>query len=284
MLEKAAVKVSFGEPRKKFLNMAAFLRDFGTTTIDLIHVAAAGQSGLKEAAAQLEELGREVGALGFTVQTHLRQGSAPPAIVGAAEERDVDYLALYWMPKPLLRNALLGSIDSDILRLSCLPVFIYNPKLFKAAEGFESVLYATDFTYTDAVVLPYLVNRKFKARKLYLLHVGNRAPDPVTEEQRRQGVLDNLQRLARECAHAYEDVEVVQTIGLTRNQIVKQAGAKDVDLIVAGKSENPDALSQVVGSTAEILPHKAGCSVFIIPGICRLPSPEEEGGQGGRPS
>ncbi len=134
------------------------------------------------------------------------------------------------------------------------------------------------------MVLPYLINRKFKARKLYLLHVGDRAPDPVTEEQRRQRVLDNLQRLARECAHAYEDVEVMQTIGLTRKQIVKQAGAKDVDLIVAGKSENPDVMSQVVGSTAEILPHKAGCSVFIIPGICRLPSAEEEGGQGWRPS
>ncbi|MCA1743899.1 MAG: universal stress protein, partial [Desulfovibrionales bacterium] len=65
-------------------------------------------------------------------------------------------------------------------------------------------------------------------------------------------------------------VEAIETRGSAGKQIVKQAAVLDVDLIVVGKSEKPNAMSQVVGSTAEILPHKTRCNIFIIPGLCRL--------------
>jgi nucleotide-binding universal stress UspA family protein len=36
--------------------------------------------------------------------------------------------------------------------------------------------------------------------------------------------------------------------------------------VVAGKSDKPDMLSQLLGSTAEALPSRAPCSVFMVPG------------------
>lgn len=252
--------------------MVEFLKNFGTREIRLIHVRTkTNYRQREEAELKLESLSGEIEALGFTVESFIKNGSAPSATIDLAEEVRADYLTIYWTPKALLRHALLGSIDSDILRMSNLPVFIYNPRIFRPVTELESVLYATDFKYTDAVIMPYLANSRFKARRLFLLHVGERAPDPVTEEERKQGVLDNLQRLADECAHAYDEVEVIETIGRVHKQIIRQAKAKDVELIVVGKSENPDAMSRLIGSTAEILPHKAPCSVFIIPGVCALP-------------
>ncbi len=272
MLQRAAVKISLKEPRKKLMHMFEFLSNFGTRDIHLIHAApkitSQQRSDIEE---KLEKTSKDATNFGLNAYTHIRCGHVPISIIETAEEIKAGYIAIYWMPKSLFRNALFGNIDSDILRLSNFPVFIYNPGLFKSSVNMEQVLYATDFKHTDAAVLPYLVDRRFTANKLYILHVGERAPDPATEEIRRKRVLDNLDALARECAHAYDSVQPLETIGPSRKQIVKQAAMLDVDLIVVGKSDKSDTVSQMLGSTAEILPHKAGRSVFIIPVVCRLP-------------
>jgi len=276
VLQKAAVKISLKEPRKKLMKMFEFLGNFGTREIHLVHAApkitSQQQSSIEEG---LEKISKDAGNFGFNVKIHIRSGHVPVSIVETAEENKADYIALHWMPKSLFRSALFGNIDSDILRQSNLPVFIYNPGLFRSTASLEQVMYATDFKHTDAAVLPYLVDRRFMANKLYILHVGERAPDPVTEETRRKRVLDNLNRLARECSHAYNSVQPIETLGSVHKQIVKQAVMLDVDLIVVGKSERMDAVSQMLGSIAEILPHRAGRSVFIIPDVCRFPASDK---------
>lgn len=276
VLQRAAVKVSLNEPKKKLLDMFAYMRNYGTSEVHLVHVRTRTNFREREKAEHaLEELGTEVNELGMASAFSIRNGYAPRVMTEVAAKVRADYLALYWKPKALLRHALLGSIDSDILRMSNMPVFIYNPKLFRPVVELESVLYATDFRFTDAVAMPYLKSSRFKARILYLLHVGERAPDPDTEAARRESALENLRRLAGECAHAYDHVEVIETLGSVRSQIVRQAKAKKVDLIVAGKSDKPGTMSRLVGSTAEVLPHRAHCSVFIIPSVCGLPRADE---------
>lgn len=258
--------------------MITFLNNYGTNEVHLVHVRTKTHyRDHEKVEIELDTLRDEVEALGFTVHTHIRTGHAPLLVIEVAQEVQADYVAICWTAKAMLRQALLGSIDSDILRMCNLPVFIYNPGIFRSVLELESVLYATDFQYTDAVVMPYLRDSRFKAHTLYLLHVGERAPDPVTEQARKQDALENLERLAQECRHAYDDVEVIETIGMVRRQIIKQAKLKDVELIVVGKSEKPDTVSQMLGSTGEILPHKASCSVFIIPGVCELDVLEGEG-------
>jgi len=271
VLQRAAVKISLKEPRKKLMHMFEFLGNFGTREIHLIHASPKiTPQQREEIEEKLEKNSKDAINFGFNAYTHIRCGHVPTSIIDIAQEKKADYIAIYWMPKSLFRNALFGDIDSDILRLSNLPVFIYNPGLFKSSVSMEQVLYATDFKHTDAAVLPYLVDRRFTASKLYILHVEERAPDPATEEIRRKRVLDNLDVLARECAHAYDSVQTVETIGQVRKQIVKQAYILDVDLIVVGKSDKAGTVSQMLGSTAEILPHRGGRSIFIIPHSCRV--------------
>lgn len=271
MLQRAAIKTSLNEPRATFLDMLRLMQGFGTKVVHLIHVTSGSAKELETNRALLEELADEVRALGFAVEAIAERGSPSRRTVHIASELAVDYLALYWMPKALLVQALMGSIDADIVRLCDVPVLVYNRSLMQASTALSRVLYATDFQATDARVMPYLKDRDLEAEELFILHVGERAPDPVAEHARQRCVRQNLQRLADECSEAYTTVTPLQVVGSRQSQILRHASTLDADLIVVGKRDNPGPVRGLLGSLAEILPDKSRRSVFIVPGTHENP-------------
>ncbi|WP_167590435.1 universal stress protein [Oceanidesulfovibrio indonesiensis] len=267
MLRSAAVKVGLNEPRTRFLDMLRLMQSFGTSQVHLVHIASGSHRKMEAVEQKLAELTDAVRELGFEASAVIKGGSVPSKTVSVSRELEVDYLAVYWLPKAVLVQAIMGSIDADILRLSDMPVLVYNRSLMNASTRLQKVLYATDFQATDANVLPYLVNKEFQAEELFLLHVGERAPDPATEHTRQQCVQSNLERLAEECAPAYEKVHTLHVVGSHRHQILRQADANKVDLIVMGKADTPKPLKNLLGSTAEAVADKSRRSVFIVPGV-----------------
>lgn len=267
MLKTAAVKVSLREPRGKFLDMIEFLKYFGTQSIHLVHVlGSSARSEQEKAEKAMAELAAGAEERGVEAHTHLERGHVASRIVEVAEELSVDYICIYWMAKHLLKQAIFGSIDSDIMRMSDVPILVHNRKVLGAAPSeLESVLYPTNFKYTDHEALRYLTDMDFKAQKLVILHVGERAPDPYAEQERKGRVLKSLDRLAEECRDAYHEIETVDVIGRPRKQVLRLASVYETDLIVIGKSDNPDAIENLVGSTAESVARKSRCSVFIVP-------------------
>lgn len=280
MLTSALVKISLREPPGRVLEMLSALRSFGTQEAHLVHVRASRTFPEKKRA-QLERIREKAKALGLAAEVHIIDGHAPTRIIQAAWQLGADYIAIAWVHKALLRQALLGSIDGDIVRMSDSPVFIFKHRFLGRNENLDSVLYATNFQATDGRVMPYLKDKKFQARTLYMLHVGERAPDPVTDRARRDETLTNLSRLASECAHAYESVETLEALGSVGRTIIKAAKTTGVDLIIVGKVDNPDMFKKLIGSVADQLPHRAPCSVFIIPGYGQGRRPEREAGQEG---
>lgn len=277
MLKKAAIKISLEEPDKKLLEMIAFMKKIGTVKVFLIHVRSKKSfTEHEEVEKLLEKKCAEIRENGLEAEYVIRNGRVSEVMVEVADELKADYIAIFWKSKGLLSQTLLGSIDSDIIRLSNIPVFIYNPKILRPVVELKSVLYATDFKPTSSVIKEYLKSKRFQADTLYLLNVGHRAPDPMTEEKRISEVKKNLQDIADSCAESYKHIELLTAYGIVYRQIVKKARKNKVDLIVVGKSEHLDALGQLIGSTAELLPHKSPCSVFIIPGVCQLPEVEED--------
>jgi len=278
MLKSALVKVSLKEPPGRVVEMLAALRSFGTQEAHLVHVRTSASRAFPEKKrARLERLREKAEALGLMADVHILQGHVPTLVLQAAWQLDADYIAIAWVHKAVLRQALLGSIDADIVRMSDSPVFIFKRRFLGRSENLDSVLYATDFQATDRKVMPYLKNKGFQARALYMLHVGDRAPDPATDKTRRKEVLANLRRLANDCAHAYESVETLEAMGPVGRTIVKTAKATGVDLIIVGKVDHPDMFKKLTGSVADQLPHRSPCSVFIIPGY----TPDRDAGKGG---
>jgi nucleotide-binding universal stress UspA family protein len=267
MLKTALVKVSLREPAGRLAEMLAALRSFGTEAVHLVYVRPPDGRALPERRrAKLARIREEADAASLAADVHVMAGHAPGCVLEAASRLQADYIAIAWLHKAVLRQTLLGSIDGDIVRMSGAPVFIFKRRFLGRTESLDSVLYATDFQATDGRVMPYLRNKDFQARTLYMLHVRERAPDPDTDDRRRQRVLANLERLASECAHAYENVETLEALGPVRRTIVSTAKATGVDLIIVGKVDDPDVVKKLTGSVADQLPHRSPCSVFIIPG------------------
>lgn len=268
MLRKAAVKVGLSEPRPKFLEMINFLKYFGTQSIQLVHVmTGTAQARHDQVSGQMDALAAEVKALGYGAEAVIKHGHAATQIIDAAHQQNADYICIFWMPKNAFSQAIMGSIDLDILRMSDVPVFVHNRSLLGGAPGdFRTVLYATNFKATDALVMPYLKNKDFHAEKLIILHVGDRAPDPYAEQKRKEKVQTAMDRLALESEESFTEIETLDMVGSSRNGILKMAGAFDVDVIVLGKSDNPDPLENLLGSTAETVARKARRSVFIVTG------------------
>jgi nucleotide-binding universal stress UspA family protein len=269
MLRKVAIKVSLTEPSAKLLDMVEFLKYFGTETAHLVHVLGGGGRAKRDKArAQIDELAASVEEIGIEPHAHLKQGHVATQVIKVARQAAADYICFYWMPKRMLKQALFGSIDSDIMRMSDKPILVHNRWFLGGAPTeLESVLYATDFKATDREAMRYLTNKDFRAKKLIILHAGDRAPDPVAEQERRGRAQKSLERLADGCRDAYHEIETVDVIGRARKQVLKQARANDADLIVIGKSDNPDPLENLLGSTAETVARKARRSVFIVPSV-----------------
>jgi nucleotide-binding universal stress UspA family protein len=282
MLKTAVVKVSFKETPGRLAEMVSALRSFGTQEVHLVHVrtSGAGRTFPEKKRAQLERIRQKAQDLGLAAEVHILDGHPPTRVLQAVWQLGADYIAIAWVHKAVLRQALLGSIDGDIVRMSDSPVFIFKHRVLGRTEALDSVLYATDFQATDARVMPYLKNREFQARALHMLHVGERAPDPTTDRKRREVILANLSRLASECAHAYERIDTLETVGPVGRNIVRTAKTTGVDLVIVGKVDNPDnMLKKLTGSVADQLPHRAPCSVFIIPGYRQNGRTESQDGR-----
>jgi nucleotide-binding universal stress UspA family protein len=149
--------------------------------------------------------------------------------------------------------------------MSDLPVFVHKHRRPSPGTEGMSVLYATNFTATDADISPYLCFPGLRAERLHLLHVGQRAPDPDAERRRVEEVEENLARLADEFSGNYGHIDEKATVGIPRREIVGEARRVNADLIVLGKADTSGTFGAVLGSTAEEMPHTSRCSVLIIP-------------------
>jgi nucleotide-binding universal stress UspA family protein len=272
MLNHVVIPLSLKESDQKILSMGRLLRYFGTKQVSLVHVRTNKGQGKKEE--RLTETIRayalKLRELGFETDMYFKQGHIASEILAMATELEADYLSIFWERKWVLQKALLGSVDADVVRMADLPVFVYKHFVFMAKEQkMSQAMYATNFQITDSHVMPYLTNPDFATQSLYILHVGERAPDPQAEAERRKQVQQNLNRLKAECEHAFYEIQTMEVVGHPGAKIVHLARRYGVDLLIIGKCDTQSAFEQIMGSTSQLIADKATCSIFIVPGAQR---------------
>lgn len=268
-LTRAVIPLSLKEPEQKIVSMAGLLRYFGTQQVFLVHVRTNNDKGKKQERLTdtIRAYALKLRELGFTVDMYFRRGHIASEILTLAAELEADFLSILWERKWALQKALLGSVEADILRMADHPVFVYKHPVFMAREQkINQVMYTTNFQITDRYVTPYLTNPDFVAQNLCILHVGQRAPDPQAEAERREMARQNLNRLKAQCEHAFQEVSTQDVVGQPKARILHAARRCGVDLLIIGKSDNQSAFEQIMGSTAQFIADKAACSVFIVPG------------------
>lgn len=277
MLEHAVWPVSLKEPPSRVDGIMRLLTHFSTKRVNVLHVTEEERHPRPQTRTQLEQLKERLEDTGIRADIGFRHGHVASAVCDFALEQHADLIALPWKTKMILARALVGDVVRDVIRLANCPVAVYRPPAGgQRDETVDRIMYATAFSETDRVVMSYLRHPGLKADTLYLLTVGSRAPDPQAEKRRQQKVEESLDKLAAECTECYRRVEKIADMGRPEKRIIGQARSNEVDLIVAGKYDKPGPFKLPMGSIVERLPHRAPCSLLIIP----PESPTATGGTG----
>lgn len=263
MFQKAVLAVNFSEPLSKIQGALGFLRSFGTRVVVLHHVVSGAHTSSAER--KLSRLTEALEPRELELETKVSRGSPATAIDLAARNEQANLICVPWKRKSWIQRSLVGSTTKDLVRLTDLPVFVYKHR--SAPESFDSglgVLYATALQERDETILPYLSYEGLQARRLVLLHVGRRAPDPEAEQRREDQAILSLSRLASEVELPDREVRELSITGNAKRLIPRVARRESADLIVLGKSEAEGIISGVLGSTAEEVAYSAAQSVLII--------------------
>lgn len=266
MLRKTLLPLSLKEQHHKLLELAGFLVRFGTASVSLCHIINGGGRNRRHKVEQaLNEIAEKFKTHGFSTEVIIREGPVAGEICNLVEEVGADFISIPWKKKNVIKRTILSSPDIDILRICSYPTFIFKSRSYLQNDSkLDSIVYATDCKETDQKVLPYLTSVPFGAETLYFLHVRERAPDPVTDKQRHREVLAKLDQLAAQCRSRYNRVETVLSIGPNRTGIVRSVRKFDTDLIIIGRNDKQKPMDKILGSTAELLPHKVHSSVLIV--------------------
>ncbi|MGM0643278.1 MAG: universal stress protein [Thermodesulfobacteriota bacterium] len=277
MLEKILLPVKKGEKVGRIIQTAKFLKLFDTEEIILLNV------GKNTGEERIQNLNRMVEALeneSFKTELVFRQGHVPTQIVRAGIEKKTSCICLPWKRKNPIRRAIMGNVASDVIRLSSLPVLVHKTaKGIPVKKEVNNILYATGLMNTDIKILKYLTDKGLKAGNLFLLHVGERAPDPVAEETRIRRVHNNMSHIEEKCEGCFDHIEKIEAVAVSvSTQIARKASRIGADLIIIGKVDKHRPFEKMTGSVTESLPEKANCSVMIIPGTYKgmQDNPEEE--------
>lgn len=267
MFESALVPVSFREPVERIEALTAFLGNFGTRTVVLVHVVSSGLERGGQARRRLETIAERVASQDHRAECVVRTGSPALEICTVARERGMQFICIPWKRKDFLKRSVLGSTTQDVARLTDVPLFVHKHRGAGRDDDarLDNVLYSTTFDPSQDRVVPFLRHEGLTARALIVLHVGWRAPDPSTDRARRETIAHQLCKLKAACESCFESVTSITAVGNPKRRILQTARRNDVDLIVLGKHEQGRALERMLGSTAERIIHKAKASVLIVP-------------------
>lgn len=264
MLKNFLFPLHTGIPDSKIISMAEFIRFFEPEKVYIILVASGNSLRHRQ---WLDRIEQEMLEIGLPVESLLRYGHVPSQIVNTARMTQSIICFLKKWKNPL-KKALAGSVVSDVVRMSEEPVLIYKKPLTSQADQIlDSIMYATNFKHSTKTCTRYIQHKAFKAKRLILLHVGKRAPDPKAEKKRLETVHANLDQLVSECQNGFETIEKREVVGLgVARKILGHARKNEVHLLLIGKIDTRGFFSHFTGGTTEAVYNRAPCSVLIIPG------------------
>jgi nucleotide-binding universal stress UspA family protein len=220
-------------------------------------------------AASLEEAGIKV-----HVETPL--GYAPHAIASLALERGAGLIVMGTSGQGLFHTGFSGSVSSDVVRLSTVPVLLTpGPIAATAAAGggacarlLTSVLMPVDLT--DAADRLCSLACSLSSRgidRIEILHVVELSFDAVREsrEDRAEAMLGALAERAR--AANMRDVRTTVARGAPDEVVAKYAASGDYSLIIVAPTCH-ETIDQVFGSVASAVIRSSSTPILLAPPGC----------------
>lgn len=265
MLKKILQPLDLHESLAEVKIRSSFIDRFGGEEIVLIHVMNPGLGDKAMVQSRLAQLVDELGQVGIPARSVVTQGHVASEITRAAMELATDVIYLPASRKNILVSSLLGSTTEDVIRLSDIPVFIHKqrPELVHT-EQVRHLVFATDFRKAASRGWLYVRMLGAFVSKLTILHVGERASDPDTEQLRRENVETMLNELQAKFSDDFQEIALVSRIGSPARHIIDVVEQVRADLVILGRLNEPFP-AKLLGTTCSRVTSGVSSSVLLIP-------------------
>jgi len=210
-------------------------------------------------------------------QAMVRGISTAPAILGYAQEHDLDLIIMGTHGRRGLGHLFLGSVAEEVVRLAPCPVLTIREREAPApVEVMKHILVPVDFSEHAQQALAYAkqIAAAYGAR-LQLLHVVEQVIHPacymatgpsvlVFQPELRDRAKLEIKKLLRETKgpEVMADIHVIE--GYAARDILNFAESHDSDLIVIATHGRRGLEHMLLGSVTEKVVRRAPCPVFTV--------------------
>ncbi|QGT99374.1 hypothetical protein SYNTR_0781 [Candidatus Syntrophocurvum alkaliphilum] len=266
MFEKVLFPVDINKEMKKIIKDFNLIDSLGIKKINLLNVI---NSGLTKKEHVQKELSIFADTLkvcrDVEISVEIAEGHVATEITRIAREQNYDLIYLPSSYKNIMSQTFLGSVTSDIVRLTDSPTFIHKifPKDLQPLV-MNNILFATDFKEGANKAIPFIYDIGTHSTRLIIQHVGRRAADPLTEKQRIRWVEQNLMFLKENFSPYFNEIILNCAIGVPSVEINRLSSKEKIDLIIVGRS-NYSFKKKLLGSTSERLVNTTRSSLLLIP-------------------
>lgn len=276
MFPKAIVATDLSPSSEAIVACAGALGALGVTRVTLVHVISLDHVPSPEDDIAFSAQVASLEEAGITVTVETPMGYAPHAITDLAESHDADLIVMGTRGHGLFHTGFSGSVSSDVIRLSAVPVLLAPHAVADSRERgadlcgriLSSVLVPTDFSPTAASALDLACRiGRAGAGRLTIAHVIEATFEALRggRESWATGQLETLSEKARE--HGAADVRGLLVLGSPDRTIIEMTRSGEYTLVVLAP-RCLDTVDQQFGSVTNAVIRESGVPMLLLPPLC----------------
>ncbi|ACS89727.1 Universal stress protein [Thermococcus sibiricus MM 739] len=220
---------------------------------------------------ELNRIAEEIRAKGIDVEPMVKIGIPSLEIAEIAQENNVDLVLVPSKGENILRQMLLGSTASNLVRATKKPVLLVKYEwdeeeekikcLSNCREIFKRPIVALDFSECSEKVLNVVKKFEELIEEITLIHVVDygRAEELEKNIENAKAKLEEFSRLFK------APVKSEVLAGIASRSILGSALARDSSIIVMGKKGRSVIKDLLLGSTAERVVRDSKLPVLLVP-------------------
>ena len=231
--------------------------------VELVHQAAEQEMAELLISGRLREVPHQVA---------IEEGDVWSVLSRLARLHEANLLVIGTHGRTGFEKMFLGSVAERVFRLSELPVLTVGPRVARRApieEELKTILYATDFSESSRLALPYALSlAQEHEASLTLLHVVENADEisAAATGHLRQSFTARLQAMLPPGADLWCYPKFEVSFGPAAERILEACAASKADLLVLGIRGGGAALGHLPAARAYQLVSQAACPVLTVRG------------------
>ena len=276
MFKKILLATDFSQCAEQLWVCAGELRELGVSELVGIHITPLTGAGTfkKYAYKKLEEHREALETIGYEYKVLVRSGQAASEIRDAAEEVNAGLIVIGAKGENKFRRAFLGNTAWDLVRIGTTPILVEKYKLAEDEQTCQAictrklvkVLLPTDFSEESLKVVQKLKKTlSDQGASAVLVHVVDRGSTEEKVKKVQEEMFSRLTELKEELINAGIETEIRVRVGIASEHIITIARDDNVTLIAMAARGAGNIKELILGSTAENVVLKAGCSVLLFP-------------------